>query len=158
MLLGGLWHGASWTFVLWGAYHGILLIVHRLIQNRKRIPLHLPTKSDGIILHVFKVAIFFQFTCIGWLIFRAQGGHALKDHVARIFQAENWFNISEVNVRLILTLGIVTLALDLWTVLFPRVRERGMPIWVLSTGWTLIAICIVVLAPTSIGSFIYFQF
>lgn len=158
MLLGGLWHGASWTFVLWGAYHGILLVVHRLIQSRKRSPLHQYSKSVGVILHVLKVAIFFQFTCIGWLIFRAQGGSALKDHVAHIFQTENWFNISEVNMRLILALGIVTIALDLWAVLLPRARAQGMPIWALGAGWTLIAVCIVVLAPTSIGSFIYFQF
>lgn len=33
MLLGGLWHGAAWTFVLWGAYHGILLAMHRIISR-----------------------------------------------------------------------------------------------------------------------------
>src|SRR5882724_3443409 len=33
MLIGGLWHGANWTFVLWGAYHGTLLILHRLLTR-----------------------------------------------------------------------------------------------------------------------------
>ena len=37
MLLGGLWHGAAWTFVVWGAYHGILLSHKRVVQTRMRL-------------------------------------------------------------------------------------------------------------------------
>ncbi len=38
MFLGGLWHGAGWTFVLWGLYHGLLLVVHSLCKDRVRLP------------------------------------------------------------------------------------------------------------------------
>ena len=38
MVLGGLWHGASWTFVLWGAYHGVLLVAHRLLREVRPAP------------------------------------------------------------------------------------------------------------------------
>ena len=70
MLLGGLWHGAAWTFVAWGAYHGLLLIVHRLsIPGLKRI---VPAGGPGRWLAgVAGVAFFFHLTLIGWLIFRA---------------------------------------------------------------------------------------
>jgi alginate O-acetyltransferase complex protein AlgI len=72
MTLGGLWHGASWTFVVWGIYHGSLLIVHRTFQNfAERVPglpeaLH--TTGGNIIRWVLTcIAI-----CGGWVLFRAQ--------------------------------------------------------------------------------------
>ncbi|MCB0339348.1 MAG: MBOAT family protein, partial [Bdellovibrionales bacterium] len=68
MLLGGLWHGAAWTFVAWGIYQAILLISHRVaypILNRSKF---LNTFAG----HVVCVVIFFQFICIGWLLFRAE--------------------------------------------------------------------------------------
>ena len=58
-LVSGFWHGASWNYVLWGAYHGSLLIIARSI--RLRVP-----KS----LRPLQVVGMFVLTCIGWLIFR----------------------------------------------------------------------------------------
>jgi alginate O-acetyltransferase complex protein AlgI len=70
MLLGGLWHGATWMFVLWGAYQGILLVVHRIFSgwwNRTR-----EQSNDGYPSKAIRAAIMFQFVCIGWLIFRGE--------------------------------------------------------------------------------------
>lgn len=64
MLLGGLWHGAAWNFVIWGAFHGILLIGFRLCGIRSK-----PTA--GSMRWWIQVFGMFQVTCIGWLIFRA---------------------------------------------------------------------------------------
>ncbi|MEX2540300.1 MAG: MBOAT family protein [Trueperaceae bacterium] len=64
MLLGGLWHGAAWTFVAWGAWHGLLLIGERVLRERgvlRRIPAPLA------------VARTFLFVTIGWVTFRADG-------------------------------------------------------------------------------------
>lgn len=63
MLLGGLWHGASWNFVIWGGYHGALLAVERMVWGRDvrtgwiRIPL---------------AVITFLLVCVGWVFFRAK--------------------------------------------------------------------------------------
>jgi alginate O-acetyltransferase complex protein AlgI len=65
MLLGGLWHGASWNFVLWGAYHGVLLVVYRLIFGREGRPM-----VSGLSKVPF-VALMFALTSIGFGIFRA---------------------------------------------------------------------------------------
>ncbi len=62
MLLGGLWHGANWTFPAWGLYHGLLLIAYRLAK---------PAEPRGIWKAVHAL-FFFQLTCLGWLVFRAQ--------------------------------------------------------------------------------------
>lgn len=66
MLLGGLWHGAAWTFVIWGAFHGLLLVSHRWLQQL--FPL-----SDRWLrrTYLLRVAVMFQLTCLGWMIFRA---------------------------------------------------------------------------------------
>ena len=72
MLLGGLWHGAAWTFVIWGAYHGLLLILHRLLKPLFKL---IPSPKgffDQKLRFFVKVVFFFHFTCLGWLIFRAQ--------------------------------------------------------------------------------------
>ena len=66
MLLGGLWHGASWNFVLWGFYHGILLSIHRKISS-----LFINKNERNIFIYVIKIFIFFSITCYGWMLFRA---------------------------------------------------------------------------------------
>ena len=71
MLLGGLWHGASWTFVLWGAYHGLILILHRLAE-----PVLKYTRGENrtfkAVIKCVKVVVFFHVICYGWILFRAQ--------------------------------------------------------------------------------------
>ncbi len=61
MFLGGLWHGAGWTFVVWGLYHGGMLAVHSFVRERGKF--HAPRPV--------RVAITFLFVVIGWTIFRA---------------------------------------------------------------------------------------
>jgi alginate O-acetyltransferase complex protein AlgI len=150
MLLGGLWHGASWNFVIWGGYHASLLIVYRLFRDR----LGAWRETSGAV-RVFEAAVFFQLTCIGWLIFRAQGWDALSGLVGKILEPANWFDVSLVNVRLIVLLGLTTLAVDVWAALHPQLRA---PLWLKGAAWTLTAIAIVVLAPENVSSFLYFQF
>lgn len=71
MLLGGLWHGATWLFVLWGAYQGLLLVVHRL-YSEWRASRDLPPATGGLLSKAVRVVVMFQFVCVGWLIFRGE--------------------------------------------------------------------------------------
>ena len=69
MLLGGLWHGAAWTYVLWGAYQGVLLMAFRTgAEWLDRRPQRWVDKPWA---RVAGVLIMFHLTCYGWLIFRA---------------------------------------------------------------------------------------
>lgn len=81
MILGGLWHGACWTFIFWGIYHGFLLIMHRLYVEYLK-PSNSP-QTNGIVYTVFCVFIMFIFTCFGWLLFRANS----MDQVCRFTQS-----------------------------------------------------------------------
>ena len=70
MALGGLWHGAAWTFVLWGVYQGMLLIVYRSLDRAKWLRTAL--LGDRPLARIAGWAMMFHFTCYGWLIFRAR--------------------------------------------------------------------------------------
>lgn len=71
MIIGGLWHGAAWTFILWGFYQGVILVGHRLVQPwLDRIQ---PTEPvDRACWKALRIIVTFHLICIGWLIFRAE--------------------------------------------------------------------------------------
>jgi alginate O-acetyltransferase complex protein AlgI len=70
MLLGGLWHGAAWTFVLWGAYHGLLLVLYRVAARVRGFESW--TTGVSSVGRITSWAVMFHLTCYGWLIFRAR--------------------------------------------------------------------------------------
>ena len=72
MALGGLWHGAAWTFVLWGLYQGLVLVVARAISERGRT-------LTATWQHVLLGVVMFHVTCYGWLIFRARSVGQIAD-------------------------------------------------------------------------------
>ena len=69
MLLCGLWHGAAWGFVLWGAFHGGLFVLYDF-WSRSRIGRWVSARNSAW-AHAVKSLIFFQAVCVGWLLFRA---------------------------------------------------------------------------------------
>ena len=69
MLLGGLWHGASWMFVIWGGLHGVYLIAERLIMRSIIARWKIWTTSLG---QLFLILLTFVLVCITWVFFRAQ--------------------------------------------------------------------------------------
>jgi alginate O-acetyltransferase complex protein AlgI len=79
MILGGLWHGAAWNFVIWGFYHGMLLAGHRLAEpSLERLERCAPGiwRTPWFLLRVF---VMFQLTCYGWLLFRATSFAQIAD-------------------------------------------------------------------------------
>jgi alginate O-acetyltransferase complex protein AlgI len=61
MVIGGLWHGAAWTFVIWGAFHGVGLVAEHVLGGRVKLPGWL------------RWLLTFHFVILGWIVFRAQG-------------------------------------------------------------------------------------
>lgn len=68
MVLGGLWHGASWLFVIWGAWHGLMLIIHKLY--RRIFPVAKDYRA-GLFRHFLNVLLTFHVVAAGWIFFRA---------------------------------------------------------------------------------------
>jgi alginate O-acetyltransferase complex protein AlgI len=71
MLLGGLWHGAAWTFVLWGGFHGLILVLYRRFD---RNPEHADPWGGRYAYSrvIAKMSLMFVLTMIGWMIFRSE--------------------------------------------------------------------------------------
>lgn len=72
MLLGGLWHGADWKFVVWGGLHGVYLAVHKFVSGDRRIGFEAPpsTLRDWLTFMISVVATF-HLVCFAWIFFRA---------------------------------------------------------------------------------------
>jgi alginate O-acetyltransferase complex protein AlgI len=71
MIIGGLWHGARWTFVIWGTYQGVILVGHRLLKPwLAKIS---PTEPiDQACWKAVRIVATFHLVCVGWLIFRSE--------------------------------------------------------------------------------------
>ena len=71
MTLGGLWHGASWNFVLWGCFHGALLVIHRFFQRFIVSRDSLNSFLQSIPGTIYRAALTFAAVSAGWVLFRA---------------------------------------------------------------------------------------
>lgn len=84
MLIGGIWHGASWNFVLWGGYHGFLIIIEKILK--KIFSFKLPH-------FIYKYIIFLLIT-IGWIPFRCQSIESIFFMLNSLFSFNNFFHES----------------------------------------------------------------
>ena len=74
MLVGGLWHGANWTFVIWGLLHGGALAAERVMGGARR-----SVRRSNLFMSCLKRILVFQFVCLTWIFFRAASlGDAIK--------------------------------------------------------------------------------
>ncbi len=104
MLLGGLWHGASWNFVIWGAMHGLALAVHRVVRRAR-------TTDDPVaVMHIPAIVATFSMWCLSMVFFRAVSfGDAvdvLQSLAAPLSGSTPWPGIFTVLVLVAATLGV----------------------------------------------------
>jgi D-alanyl-lipoteichoic acid acyltransferase DltB (MBOAT superfamily) len=107
MVLGGLWHGAAWTFIVWGALHGVGQAVGHL-KRRHRLARGLPPVAEGPWRVWVQRFVTFQFVCIGWVFFNASGianAMAVLDRVV-----DGWGRSSSLVTPLLVLVVLGTLA------------------------------------------------
>ncbi len=87
MLLGGLWHGANWTFVVWGGLHGIYLSVHKMFLRGKKIPDRYEGKflSKKTTVFLSKIILTYLLVLLTWLFFRAENFSHAFTYFTNIF-------------------------------------------------------------------------
>ena len=86
MLLGGLWHGAAWTFVAWGGIHGTGLALGRL-RGDLRARRGLPEPADTAARRAVARLVTFHVVCFAWIFFRADSFSTARDLIVRLFTA-----------------------------------------------------------------------
>jgi alginate O-acetyltransferase complex protein AlgI len=155
MLLGGLWHGANWTFVAWGFYHGLLLAAHRLFNQRQT------AGSDplSLVFHPVRVAITFLSVCVGWVFFRAQTFSDAAVVLSRMFWPTDGQMLAADVTLAASALLILVLACHLIGALVDLNRiERRLPAPLLGASLAALLLLVQLLMPENGAAFIYFQF
>lgn len=141
MLLGGLWHGAGWTFVIWGGLHGIYLVIHQAwLGLRKRLGHDLAQSTS--LGRVFGVGLTFVVVVIGWVFFRAQS----FDGALAVLRAMFGFNGVTLPDAIALRLGEVAPLLVKVGVVF---TPGGGGNFVMNYLWIVALLPIVFLAPNT---------
>ncbi len=150
MLIGGLWHGANWTFIAWGAYQGFWLIVERLMGKRSLF---------GWLPRPGQVAGTFVLVVFGWVFFRAESIGAAMDYFAAMFGADLGVPaVGELPLRRIHALALLAGAACLWV--FPTTQSlirSPRAVWVLVLQG-IFWIALLQLHHVSHVPFLYFQF
>jgi alginate O-acetyltransferase complex protein AlgI len=144
MLLGGLWHGANWTFVVWGAYHGLLLVSTRYSQSiLARWPAPL------------RRSITFVLVVIGWVLFRSNNFSMASGLLAAMF---SWKPGVYLDTELSLaSLLIIAGAFAHFGPNTFEIRHQWRPVPAYAFGAMLLA-CIVFIYGGQQSPFLYFQF
>jgi D-alanyl-lipoteichoic acid acyltransferase DltB (MBOAT superfamily) len=104
MVLGGLWHGASWTFLVWGALHGFALALTRAIQVARGNP----KPSPNPWCRVGRILVTVQFVCFAWIFFRAPSFEAALNVIQQI--GSGTFSSANLSAPIMLMMLIATLA------------------------------------------------
>ena len=108
MVLGGLWHGAAWNYVLWGFYHGSVLTIHR-IWTATRASAESVARSILHPIELTKIGGFLLVTLYGWLLFRAHSFDQVVDFTTILFTGFGNFSIGASLPRLSALFGIALL-------------------------------------------------
>jgi len=150
MLIGGLWHGASWNFVIWGGYHGTILAAERLFGiNREEEP--------ATHLRPARTLLTFLLVSIGWVFFRARtlGDSLLTLHRMFVFE-KGAFLLEHRHLAFI----AITLVLAIWEEKRQVLARLGAaPVWVHAVGVAFVLAAIEVFGVTDQSiPFVYFQF
>ena len=153
MLLGGLWHGAAWTFVAWGAIHGVAMVAERALASRWQA-----LGAPPIVTRPLRWLLTFNIVCLAWIFFRAPSFEIAWTILGRIVSAAP----GDGTVPALLVAVVVVAVLAQFV---PSVVSRRIDEYVVRLPPVAIALMIAVsltvidaLGPEGVAPFIYFQF
>jgi alginate O-acetyltransferase complex protein AlgI len=155
MLIGGLWHGAGWTFIAWGAIHGTALVVERWWRQRSSF-VERPWTGWRRARHRF---ITFQVVCFAWIFFRSDSFAAAWDLIVRLFTA--WGEPSPLvsgGVLAAIAVGIGSQYLPRRLPLAIMARFSRLPIPAQAGVLSLALLVVHAMGPEGVAPFIYFRF
>lgn len=167
-LISGLWHGANWTFVAWGALHGaglILCLATRDLRTRVTEGLGIANSS---FTKAFSIFCTFHFVCLGWIFFRAPSLDQAFEIIGRIasdLRPETMTAPGLGQTQFLVSVGLIIALLAVETLMRktpPWLEAATRVSWVRWSGYYLFSVAFIVLmllSPQKVAqTFIYFQF
>jgi D-alanyl-lipoteichoic acid acyltransferase DltB (MBOAT superfamily) len=155
MLLGGLWHGAAWTFVIWGGLHGSAMAWERWRRERRG-----PVERAETRWTTWRARIVtFHFVCFAWIFFRADSFSAAWDMIEGLFT--RWGEPSPLvtsGVLLAIAVGIGSQYLPARIPRLVMARFSRLPVLGQATVLALALMLTSAMGPEGVAPFIYFQF
>ena len=153
-MLSGLWHGANWTFVVWGGLHGLVLLIERYFSKIFMFEI----KKEWRLLNVFLILKTFIVTSFIWIFFRAENFNKAKEIISVIFINNNIkFNVISLKIPLIAIIGLIIFDFFHYNSRFDKkLNTFKTPYrWAI---YSFLFFCLFALSGTEKFSFIYFQF
>ena len=158
--VSGLWHGANWTFVVWGVYHGILIIIYDIYRKLQEANGTIQPKDHGRSVKLINSVVTFCAVCVGWVIFRSESLASAVDYLKRMFFFSDFGTLSgdfpEEIIALIFLLMLVEYLVKEFENL--RVVKDVFRYRFVRWGCYYAAIGITLLQVKGAQEFIYFQF
>jgi alginate O-acetyltransferase complex protein AlgI len=155
-LISGFWHGASWTFVIWGAYHGFFMVIERLF----------PENPQQRIMHYVRVPFTFIIVVFGWVLFRAATFSQAFSFIARMINIHS-LNLSDTHdLRFKTTLLFAVVCsfaalIPSWETVQQKIYavQNRMPVlFTFSVSLILFFLSLSQIAASRFNPFIYFRF
>uniref|UniRef100_A0A7C4LKE6 MBOAT family protein n=1 Tax=Schlesneria paludicola TaxID=360056 RepID=A0A7C4LKE6_9PLAN len=153
MLLGGLWHGANWTFLAWGAFHGLLLCGFRLFGRRREGMALAPRQR------LLQMVVMFHGVCLGWLFFRADSLPLALSLLGQLLTPPTVTPLATTILGTMLFCVGPLMAYEVW------VESQREPLPLLNAHWlprglayAYVALMCLLIPPPVAATFIYFQF
>jgi len=158
MLLGGLWHGAAWTFVVWGGLHGLALCVERVLR-REPVTQGPPRGPLGVAAALAQMLVFFAFLQVTWVFFRATSFEMAWQVLGRMFRAPFGEGAGLADLaqarHLVLLLPVLALSLGQLAHEWFGLRKGT---YLRASAAAFMLFCLVVVSRRVSTEFLYFQF
>lgn len=168
MLLGGLWHGAAWTFIAWGAFHGGILAIYRFLGIDSALDRANTATAKGLAAHLGAWVVMSALTLVGWTFFRAQSLADAFFALQKIASPASIFNLAaSPDAAIVLSLSAPLIIANIANRFFPETlrgavlesRNAGFLPLMMRTNAALLLLCAVTfLAAEGQQDFIYFDF
>ena len=156
MFLGGLWHGAGWTFILWGILHGVMLCADRFLGLTTSVK---PETARSLMMVVVRVIVTFHLVCLGWLLFRAENIGQAWDMLNLIlfdFRVTNFALFGSVSIAFYV---VPLMAYEYWLLRWGDLDRLLKVDWrIRAAVYTYMAVMLLVFHSFVRHEFIYFQF
>ena len=154
MLLGGLWHGASWTYVLWGGMHGVALAFNRFTEKRFGIP----KEPHGVWSRLLPCFITFNYVSFGWILFRAESFQKSSMLLSQLQTLTTYTPNLHPTVMAVLAVGLASHFIP--ETLYARLRTGfiHMPAPAQAAGLFVASLILREMASADAVPFVYFQF